>query len=487
MSSLNKDYPGFPRFSPEEIESKLVPEVSQWGLTNGLTMYPPNFNISQSLLAPTTLYPTPFLRQSFEQAISVQTLYNELYAKISQDRNGWLSERIDELAKFDPEFTGKLWNLHLEAKKRGITQKLALGLFRSDYLLDAETHLAKQVEFNTVSVSFGGLSTKVGQLHRFLNETGKYSKDTAAPFYQQEIPVSDSTALLSKGMADAVKRFETTETHTLVAFIVQRGERNVFDQRVLEYELFQKHGIKSVRLTIHEIDTKTRIDATTKRLYFKATGEEISLVYFRAGYSPQDFTCAQDWENRLALETSYAIKAPNLLTQLAGVKKIQQILTEDSTLKLFISNENDRKKLATSFVKLYPLDDSELGKEAKKMAFESPERFVLKPQREGGGNNIYKAEIPVFLKSIHEREWSGYILMELIKPEPTTQNIVIRGSETLREPILSELGIFGCVLFDDSQLYSNEYAGWLLRSKSSSSDEGGVAAGFGCVDSVVLY
>ncbi|CEP63995.1 glutathione synthase LALA0_S09e07250g [Lachancea lanzarotensis] len=487
MSNSSGKYPAFPEISPDEIESVLMPEVSQWGLTNGLAMYPPNFNISQGQLAPTTLYPTPFPRQSFEQAISVQTLYNELYAKISQDQDGWLSKRIGELAEFDPEFTGKLWNLYLDAKKRGISQPLALGLFRSDYLLDAETYLAKQVEFNTVSVSFGGLSTKVGQLHRFLNETGKYSLDTGAPFYQQEIPVSDSTALLSNGIAEAVKKFKTAETHTLVAFLVQKGERNVFDQRALEYELFQKHKIKSVRLTIHEIGIKTTIDAATKRLYYKATGEEISLVYFRAGYSPQDFTCAQDWENRLVLETSYAIKAPNLLTQLAGVKKIQQILTEDAILKQFIPNDNDREKLATSFVKLYPLDDSELGKQAKKMALASPGRFVLKPQREGGGNNIYKSEIPVFLKSIDERDWSGYILMELIKPEPTTQNIVIRGNENLREPILSELGIFGWVLFDDKQLYFNEYAGWLLRSKSSTSDEGGVAAGFGCVDSVVLY
>ena len=77
--------------------------------------------------------------------------------------------------------------------------------------------------------------------------------------------------------------------------------------------------------------------------------------------------------------------------------------------------------------------------------------------------------------------------MELINPRPTEENIVIRGEQTFQVPILSELGVFGTILFDNKTVHSNDYAGWLLRSKFSASNEGGVAAGFGCVDSVVLY
>ncbi|SCU90927.1 LADA_0F07140g1_1 [Lachancea dasiensis] len=487
MVAPSEDYPTFPLLSKNEINGQLIPEVSHWALSNGLVMYPPNFKTSQGLLAPTTLFPTPFPRKSFEQAISVQTLYNELYAKVSQDKDHWLGNLIEKLGQFDPEFTGKLWNLYVKAEGSGISQKLALGLFRSDYLLDAQSLEVKQVEFNTVSVSFGGLSTKVGKLHNFLNQSGKYSLDDGRPFYTQEIPVSESARLLPKGLWEATRKYQTSASHTIVAFIVQQGERNVFDQRILEYILLEEYGVKSVRMTIHEIHTKTKVDDQSKRLYYEPTGEEISVVYFRAGYSPQDFLSDQDWQNRLQLETSYAIKAPNLLTQLAGAKKIQQILTDDSVLAKFLDDAADRKKLSDSFVKIYPMDCSEQGIEAKKMAFATPQRFVLKPQREGGGNNIYKDDIPTFLKSIPEEEWSGYILMELINPEPTTQNIVIRGDVFSEEPILSELGTFGYVLFDDKEIHLNEYAGWLLRSKSSTSDEGGVAAGFGCVDGVVLY
>ena len=50
-------------------------------------------------------------------------------------------------------------------------QALHLGLFRSDYMLhynNAELEI-KQVEFNTISSSFGPLSHQVSALHRYLD------------------------------------------------------------------------------------------------------------------------------------------------------------------------------------------------------------------------------------------------------------------------------------------------------------------------------
>ena len=48
-----------------------------------------------------------------------------------------------------------------------------------------------------------------------------------------------------------------------------------------------------------------------------------------------------------------------------------------------------------------------------RMALASPERFVLKPQREGGGNNVYGADIrPVLERMQHSRERTAYILMD---------------------------------------------------------------------------
>ncbi|AAS51510.1 ACR284Cp [Eremothecium gossypii ATCC 10895] len=483
---MTNTIPTLPEWSAEEVEQRLLPELLQWSLANGGTIYPPGFNINQAEALTMTLFPTPLPRKALEKAVRVQTTYNELYARIAQDKNGWLSEVTEQLANFDANFTGRLWKLYLEAQAIGISQKIGLGVFRSDYLLDADSGDLKQVEFNTVSVSFAGLSTKVGAVHNFLNESGKYSRN-GGRFYESEVPISESAFLLPRALASAADKYNslTGSRDTIVAFIVQRGERNVVDQRILEYNLFERQGVKSVRLMLHEVHERTRLDPITKRLYLTSTGQEIAVVYFRTCYSPQDFASEQDWKNRLSLELSYAIKAPNLLTQLSGTKKVQQLLSEEAVLAKFLPADR-RSDIGATFVNLYPLDDSPLGKEGKRLALEMPERYVLKPQREGGGNNIYKEDIPAFLGTIPEEEWNGYVLMELINPK-LNENVLVRGQELFQEPLISELGIYGTILFSDEEIYSNDYAGWLLRSKLPSSNEGGVAAGFGCVDSMVLY
>jgi Eukaryotic glutathione synthase, ATP binding domain len=58
----------------------------------------------------------------------------------------------------------------LEKPSLSIEMKpLHLGLFRSDYLLHSSSNeplSIKQVEFNTISVSFGSLSQRTAELHR---------------------------------------------------------------------------------------------------------------------------------------------------------------------------------------------------------------------------------------------------------------------------------------------------------------------------------
>ena len=49
-------------------------------------------------------------------------------------------------------------------------QNLSLGLFRSDYMVHQTTSddapTIKQVEFNTIASSFGGLSSQTSKLHK---------------------------------------------------------------------------------------------------------------------------------------------------------------------------------------------------------------------------------------------------------------------------------------------------------------------------------
>lgn len=117
----------------------------------------------------------------------------------------------------------------------------------------------------------------------------------------------------------------------------------------------------------------------------------------------------------------------------------------------FLPNASDEelKKILSTFVAIYSLDESdEESEKAIKLAFEEPEHFVLKPQREGGGNNVYKENIPSFLKSLDKKDWGAYILMELINP-PLYKNKLIRNGEIFHEDIISELGIFGTAVFNE--------------------------------------
>lgn len=115
----------------------------------------------------------------------------------------------------------------------------------------------------------------------------------------------------------------------------------------------------------------------------------------------------------------------------------------------------------------------------------------MKPQREGGGNNVYgpaiaRALAPPESGGLSHSERAAYILMERVFPRPAPTWFV-RSGAVARLPAVSELGVYSVYLSDgaDSPLL-NVPAGHLLRTKVEGTDEGGVAAGFAVLDSPLL-
>lgn len=312
----------------EDRQSELVNNLSHWALGNGLAMYPTNFELHNTGYAPVTLFPTPFPRGQFEKALAVQEDFNELYAQVVKNQE-WLGSILEDLSQFDRDFTGKLWEIYKEAKKIGIVQPVSLGLFRSDYMVDTLSAPSfdgingkiKQIEFNTVSVSFGGLSPKVAQLHRYLNENGNYHNEGKLHFEDDELPNSESTVSLADGLAKAAAYYNTSESveSSVVLVVVQNNERNVFDQRALEFELLKRHKVRSIRLRMEDISASIDIDEQTRRIRLKTTGEEVSVIYYRSAYAPSDFSNLQNWQTRLELEVTKAIKCPSVLTDRKSV------------------------------------------------------------------------------------------------------------------------------------------------------------------------
>lgn len=61
---------------------------------------------------------------------------------------------------------------------------------------------------------------------------------------------------------------------------------------------------------------------------------EISVVYLRAGYGPEDYPSHTEWDARRLLELSRANKCPTIISQ-TTCKKVQQVLTMPGILEKY--------------------------------------------------------------------------------------------------------------------------------------------------------
>lgn len=404
------------------------------------------------------------------------------------------------------DFISHLWKVHLAVQKEGYAQTLSLGLFRSDYMADvpsdSKSVSLKQVEFNTISSSFGGLASRVTSLHKELLNSQSYPSH---PLLKYSPPENTAVETLSAGLATAHKAYGPSKSlparSLCILFLVQENERNLFDQMALLQELTRAHGIPVFRLLSSEIFNQTSINGSNPARpliyhppHITGVQFEATTVYLRCFYAPTDYKSERDWEARTHLERSAAIKCPTVLNQLSGSKIIQQVLAQNSGpdyLANFLGGTDPSTiaRIRTTFAPQYDLSSSGRGRELA-LNPETAANHVLKPQREGGGNNVYKSEIPGFLHSIPESDWKRWILMELIHPPTSAKNVALRSDgEVLGGNVISELGVYGTVLWDQKggNVLHNDQGGYLLRTKAKDVNEGGVASGFSSLDSIILF
>lgn len=84
--------------------------------------------------------------------------------------------------------------------------------------------------------------------------------------------------------------------------MVTDDERNVIDQKIMEYELQSTHGIKSMRCTMEQIGEEAEFDQNNHVL--KLRGKEIGFVYYRSGYQVEHYPTQKHWDTRIMLENS---------------------------------------------------------------------------------------------------------------------------------------------------------------------------------------
>jgi len=72
-----------------------------------------------------------------------------------------------------------------------------------------------------------------------------------------------------------------------------------------------------------------------KRLFIGK--DEVGVIYFRCGYHPDQYPTEREWDARLMMERSLAIKCPSIQYHLAGTKKIQQALASPGNFCIVIA------------------------------------------------------------------------------------------------------------------------------------------------------
>lgn len=129
------------------------------------------------------------------------------------------------------------------------------------------------------------------------------------------------------------------------------------------------------------------------------------------------------------------------------MKKAQQLLSDPSLLTLYMDDPNAVSQLRESFMNLYSLEDlnDPVTRRMLDQFKADPTLFVLKPQREGGGNNMTGLTALEFLENSSPETLKAFILMEKIKC-PQASNVFLRDLHLSQATTISELGVFGALL-----------------------------------------
>jgi len=529
----------------------LASDAMVWASQHGLVVGSPNDATGVTLVhAPIAALPVAFPQKQFMHAKSVQLLFNMMVDAVAKDEQ-YLEETLQAAARQD-NFTQRLLDVLRSSRTRRASlatagrPEVCLGIHRTDYMLDTPSQGFLQVELNTIASSFGCLSSQVTRMHR-------YVLSRLPPGMLDESRLPDNGAL--EGIPDAIHTAATavaiaggstsaSGSGGVVVMVVQPGERNAYDQQWIQLQLWERHRLRTLRRTLKQLSESGQVDEQDGTLTLQEGNESIKVlvVYFRAGYAPTDYPSEAEWAARAMIENSNAAKCPTVAYQLAGCKKVQQDLARPGMLERFMEGPSgsdqegtsaaDCAAMRTSFAGLWSLDDLRDPATAAIVleAISNPEAFVLKPQREGGGNNLYGPELHSTLSSAmaalsatngpiqnssgptssmapstqpptstddasqhgspqSDQEAAGalsaYILMQRILPPPQ-RSILVRSGTWQRISTLSELGIYGVYCRVGSKVILNKEVGHLVRTKTATSNEGGVAAGFAVIDSPYL-
>ena len=476
------------------VAQQMIDEACEWAIMHGIAFKQVD---NTARHCPFSLAPMTIQREVYQHLLKVTPLIAKLICSVSED-DDFLQTSLNTLATADP-FFGLLMTLygqlHGNKEDRIKPARKPLLLMRTDYM-DDRYQGAKVIEFNGIAAGMAPFGQRATELHQYLREQW-------GSVYQQwlEDPMAEAAdnmgmQQLAVGIAAAageVKNHFADGGKPTFLMVVQANEDNVYDQHLLELEL-QKLGVRTTRRTFEQLSSQLS-SGDQQRLFLEGVGA-IDAVYLRAGYQYQDY-CAPALEElqcchtlsqtRVFIEQHHVAVNATISQQLATSKSMQMLLT------MMSAQEYTRWGLSLEEPKLVKSVLAEM-KPINLQVIEwfnaqaDQQEWVLKNQGEGGGHCIFGAQISAKLASLNPQEYDAWVLMQRLYPhEREKSTMAIRDSkQTLVTDLVSEIGLFTAHYQGQPVTDLNGYAGYLVRSKPASENEGGIHSGQGILDSLTL-
>ena len=405
---------------------------------------------------PMALYPSPIPKNLFEKIFFYQIAFNKILNKLSNDQP-YLEQVLEPIASKN-NFIQKLLEISKKSFAYEKKQKIKLGIFRNDYLLDKDQKFLFLQEYKTSLDDFGSHTNILLNFYNYFNE--KYPNVFAKyKGKEKEIPQNKGNTIekISEAIIEAIKlAFPQDYKTSVVVFITQK--KFDFDLQNLINELYDKHKIKSEKLSLSEVNKKITKDEEGN---LKLNESKISLIYFNSGDKEEDYPDEDSWKGRELIELSTAIKIPDINTFLTSFKVFHYYLSKPDIIMHYNYNDLIINDILRFFGGIYYIPD--LDKEKQTELFNKiqsePNKYIL--QSFSGKKNYLTGEK---LKSlVPSEELSNGIILEKVTP-PEHETLIIKNENSVVESSVSEYSIYGIILMNENNLVMNKSVSYLVKT-----------------------
>ena len=461
----------------KQIPQFIIDEMVSYLYTKGLII--PQADNKSVTHIPSVIYPTPIVKTFFDKMTFYQIAFNKILDKLSRDQ-AYLEEVLSPLAEKD-EFIKK--NLEISKKVAAFEhkQKIQLGIFRNDYVVDKNKKFIYQTNCTTSSAQFGFFSDGMKKFYQyFLN---KYPEVFAKYTGKEKISIptekEDSIPVICNSMIEAIKLyFKEDYKNTIIVFVVPvtLKERQEFELRAMENLLWEQFQMTTKRMTLSEIEKNSTVNETSDIL---VNEKKVGLFYFRISSDSKDYPDEDSWKGREKIELSTAIKCPNINTFLTSLQVVQFQLTKADVLKKYITNEEMVNDLLRFFQTEHLLKElpPEQQKELLTKVNGNLDNYMIKCQSNGEMNICDGESILTLFPSADapvSDDVANSIVIEKVQ-QLECETLVLSENKSNVLSLITEFSAYGVILSDENGSQFNKSVSFLVRAQEKSKIEGNIS------------